>query len=48
MLAIHIFSLDISTVYLILAAALVGLGVSFLEAKEKKEEPKGDEEEETK
>ena len=49
MLAIHIFSLGISTVYLILAAALIGLGSSFLEGKGKKKETEDSaKEEETK
>ena len=38
MLAIHFVSLSISTVYLILAAALLGLAASFLRKKENKEE----------
>ena len=40
MLAIHFFSLGISTVYLILAAALLGLAASFLEKTDKKEDGK--------
>ena len=35
MLAIHVFALEISTVYLILSAALLGLAVSFLPKKQK-------------
>lgn len=47
MMAIHVFSLSISTVYLILGAALVGLAASFL-PKEAKHGGHGDDKEETK
>ena len=43
MMAIHVFALPLSTVYLILSAALLGLAASFMKRPEKKDEGKEDE-----
>lgn len=42
MLAIHVFALPISTIYLILAAALLGLSVTFIPKKKEENEDKED------